>query len=168
MVVAIVAILSAVAFPSFVLTTKKFRVSGEAASFASDLQLARSEAIKRGLDVKMCPTNGATPPTCSTTSGWQNGWRIYTIASGGDTVEVKEQGKWSTASRANTDTLAGDIASPYVITFNRDGYAQGLPSAGYAIFKANASPAIPEVLKCIVLTKAGRQKILKSGEDVCS
>ena len=53
-VVAIVAILSAVAAPSFVGMTQRFRIITVASGFVGDLRLARSEAVRQGSPVSIC------------------------------------------------------------------------------------------------------------------
>ncbi len=50
-VVAIIGILAAVASPSFTSLIQNSRVLGEASAMVGDLQLARSEAIRRGQSV---------------------------------------------------------------------------------------------------------------------
>lgn len=77
--VAIIAILAGLAAPSFVQFLARQAVTSQANEFASALRTARSEALKRGLPVRVCRiANPATAtPTCATTVGdWRNGWLV--------------------------------------------------------------------------------------------
>lgn len=77
-VVAIVAILAALAAPSFTPLIERWRVRSAAESLTSNLYFARSEAIKRGGGISI--TAAAT--------GWSGGWRIA-HTSGGVTTDLQ-------------------------------------------------------------------------------
>ena len=64
-VVAIVAVLAALAGPSFTPMIERWRVRQTAEALQSSLYLARSEAIKRGGGI-----------TIDATGGWDQGWRV--------------------------------------------------------------------------------------------
>lgn len=76
-VVAIIAVLAALAGPSFTLLIERWRVRDAAESLTSSLYLARSEAIKRGGGV-----------TIDATGGWNTGWKL-THTQNGVTTDVK-------------------------------------------------------------------------------
>lgn len=71
---AIVAILAALAAPSFSNFVADVRQSSVMGELASDLHLARSESIKRNALVKVCPL--AAGNTCGGGSDWGVGWLI--------------------------------------------------------------------------------------------
>ena len=77
-VVSIVAILAALAGPSFTLLIENWRVRESAEQLQSTLHYARSEAIKRGgrVVIQKIPnnTNGCT--TASSTRAWDCGWIV--------------------------------------------------------------------------------------------
>lgn len=82
-VVAIMAILAALAGPSFAPLIERWRVRDAAETLTSSLYYARSEAIKRGGNVIIIknPNSG----TCTTATGdtqWGCGWRIFFDANG--------------------------------------------------------------------------------------
>lgn len=77
-VVAIMAILVALAAPSFTPLIERWRVRDTAETLTSSLYFARSEAIKRGGNIIIAknPNSG----TCTTATGntqWGCGWRIF-------------------------------------------------------------------------------------------
>lgn len=83
--VAVAAVLLTVAIPSFQSMTAKNRVAGLTNELGAALQLARSEAVKRGKTVTVCksadPTEAVTTttPSCSSTNTapWPNGWLVF-------------------------------------------------------------------------------------------
>lgn len=83
--IAILAIASAVAFPGF---QKAFR-GNYAATASNELlnatQIARNEAVTRGLRVSICARSALNSNTCSTATGtvsWKNGWLVFTDCNG--------------------------------------------------------------------------------------
>ena len=83
-VLAIVAILSALAAPSFKQLIQSITISGSVNTFLSDMRYARSEAVRRGGGVVMCRSDAPEDanPTCDSGSspdgnGWVSGWIIF-------------------------------------------------------------------------------------------
>ena len=72
-VIAIVAILVSVAMPSFSLLVTETRLTGEINALNSALNFSRSEAVKRGQMVSVCPISGTS---CNTTTNWTAGWQV--------------------------------------------------------------------------------------------
>jgi len=75
-VLSIVGILITIDVPSFQLIMAQNAINRATNTLVSDLNFARSEALKRGASVKLCPS---TDPytTCANTGEWQDGWIIY-------------------------------------------------------------------------------------------
>jgi type IV fimbrial biogenesis protein FimT len=77
---AVAAIVMTIGVPTFREVIRNNRIVTQTNELVTALNLARTEAIKRGIQVTMCKTNytGATPPTdCSTSAAWNDGWIIY-------------------------------------------------------------------------------------------
>ncbi len=75
-VVAILGILAAVAVPSFGDMMRKNRLSSASSALQVSLSLARSEAIKRGVD-------SVVTVAANTTAGtWTNGWTVFVDKTG--------------------------------------------------------------------------------------
>src|SRR6185312_15885064 len=68
----IAAMLMAIGVPSYRYVTYSNRVSPEINSLLGDMQYARSEAVKDGQAVSLCPAS-SNYSSCSTTSSWQSG-----------------------------------------------------------------------------------------------
>lgn len=74
--ISIAAILLSVAIPSFTPTIASNRLTTYANELVTALNLARSEAVKRGLRITLCKsTNGSS---CTGTDNWSQGWIIFT------------------------------------------------------------------------------------------
>lgn len=79
-VVAIVAILSALVGPSFRPLIERWRVRDTAESMTSTMYLARSEAIKRGGNVIIQKKDNNASLTCNNGAGptqWGCGWEVF-------------------------------------------------------------------------------------------
>ncbi len=74
-VVSVAAVLVAIAAPSFSGFINSTRQSSAAMQLVSDLNLARSEAIKRNARVLVCSRNAAGTD-CSGNASWQGGWLV--------------------------------------------------------------------------------------------
>jgi type IV fimbrial biogenesis protein FimT len=80
-VVSIAAILMAIAVPSFNATIRSNRLTSDANQFTTALNLARSEAVKRGLSVtvrkidNLSSTNGGVAAAAA--ANWENGWDVF-------------------------------------------------------------------------------------------
>lgn len=90
-VVAILGILAALAAPSFLETIKRYRVNAITDDLTSSIQLARSEAIRRRMQVGLTRTTGCGV-ALATVNDWDCGWNVFVDVdgtgafSGGDIV----------------------------------------------------------------------------------
>lgn len=78
-VLAILAILLAIAVPGYARFMNFNRVVAATNDLVAAMQLARSEAIKRGVRVSVCKTSApmAAAPSCDTAADWQQGWLVF-------------------------------------------------------------------------------------------
>jgi type IV fimbrial biogenesis protein FimT len=77
--VAVLAVVMAIAFPSFTALVNGNRLTGNANELLAALQTARSEAVTRNTTVVLCRSNNST--SCATGATW-NGWITQVVASG--------------------------------------------------------------------------------------
>jgi type IV fimbrial biogenesis protein FimT len=122
-VVSIVAILGAIAIPSYQSSIANNRVSAELDRIAMDVSFARSEAVKRGTTVALCPTAG-----CVAGAHWEAGWVVFVDPDpinplNGITTPaniIKQETAFS-----STDTLVNaDSSLGAGISFDRNGYTR--------------------------------------------
>lgn len=126
-VIAIMAIIMVFAIPSYKGLMTQNRMAGEINDLSTDIELARSAAVKQGLDVTICPSAAPTAaiPTCSATTEWNTGWITFIDIAGnqtftngnGDTL-LRVHGPFSSTDTLVFSSTAGTQDS---ITFNRMG-----------------------------------------------
>ena len=89
---AIASILITVAVPSFRTIVLDNRLSTHANDFIADIQLARSEAIKRQRNTQICisTTFANNPPTCTGGTNWTAGWIVWVDIDRDNAVDAGE------------------------------------------------------------------------------
>jgi type IV fimbrial biogenesis protein FimT len=112
-VLAIVGIAAVIGMPNLSYVISKVRMDGEINAVLSGLNLARSEAVKRGLTVSVCPSTDGT--TCAAGTNWSSGW-IVQLA--GPPTQLLQ-----TTAALSRDTLAStSAATPAYPQFTSMGY----------------------------------------------
>jgi len=112
-VLVIVGIAAVIGLPNFAYAISKARMDGEISALLSGLNLARSEAVKRGLTVSVCPSiNGST---CAAGTSWSSGWIVQ--------LDGPPSQLLQTASALSRDTLVStSAATPAYPQFSSMGY----------------------------------------------
>ena len=130
-VVALLAVISTLAAPSFrdLLAGQRVRVT--AYNIVSDLILARSEALKRGENVTLTPTSAL----------WTNGWSVN-VAS---TAQIL-------GGQGNVGNGIQFTSSPASVTFDRNGRSSAVAVVRFALSDGGSN------LRCISLDPSGRPK----------
>jgi type IV fimbrial biogenesis protein FimT len=126
MTIAIAAVVMALAMPSYRYVTNSNRIAGEINGLLGDLQFARAEAIKEGRTVSACVSTTGT--SCSGAASWENGWIVFSDPANVGVVDPNELPvlrQQSAFSGTDTFDASNGVA---VITFNREGYAVGIPN----------------------------------------
>lgn len=80
--ISIAAIMMSIAIPSFQNFLLQSRLTGHTNDLVLAMAYAKSEAVKRGINVSVCASSNSS--TCTGT--WQNGWIVRTSA--GDLLDV--------------------------------------------------------------------------------
>jgi type IV fimbrial biogenesis protein FimT len=135
--VTVLAVISALAAPSFKQLLAAQRVRVTAYNIVGDLVFARSEAVKRGENVTVTPTSSA----------WKNGWSVN-VAS---TAEVI----------GGQGSVGGGVeftASPSSVTFDRNGRTSEVTVVRFSLTDGGTHP------RCVSLDPSGRPK---SANTVC-
>lgn len=78
--VTIAGILIGLAIPSFKSTIQSNRLTTEANEFVTALNLARSEAVKRGVPVTVRKVDSNSSTNLSASANWESGWDVFTDA----------------------------------------------------------------------------------------
>jgi type IV fimbrial biogenesis protein FimT len=148
--IAVLAILSMIAVPSFREASLSSQLRSSANNFIATANFARSEAIKRGTAVTMCvSTDGSS---CAS-GGWEQGW----IVSSGTTV-LQHQ---SAAPSGFKMSAIGNIAS---LSFQ----AIGVGATPATLTVCRATPTVGSQERVVTLDATGRAWLRVTTNGVCS
>lgn len=118
----VLAILMGLAVPSFRATIAANQLTSRTNELVSALNMARSEAIRRGSRVTLCKSSTGT--SCSSTGDWEQGWVVFvdTTRSGttasidsGETVLLVQQ------AVSGSTLIKGNPALDSYVSFGADG-----------------------------------------------
>ncbi len=128
--VSVLSVLLAIAVPSFQGTIASNQLTSRTNELVSALNLARSEAIRRGARVTLCKSSSGT--ACTTSGNWEQGWiafvdttRTGTSASvdSGETVLLVQQ------AGSGTTQIKGSTNVAHYVSFGADGRPRTLAGA---------------------------------------
>jgi type IV fimbrial biogenesis protein FimT len=156
-VVSIVGILLGIGVPSFRYVTTSNRVSAEVNALLSDMQFARSEAVKQGQMVTVCPSTNQNQCDANSTT-WQNGWIVFSDINGNQQVAtaatdiLRRQSAFTSAQ----DTFVSNNGLSFA-SFNREGFATAFPvtAAGYVTITLHSTPNSTQWTRCLQLFFTG-------------
>lgn len=159
-VIVIIAILLAIGIPSYQYVISSNRISYEVNDLRSHIELARSEAQKRGLTVLLCPSSDGS--SCNDSTDWTTGWIIYTTT-GDCTAAVATVIKARIAFGSSDTAVYSPNNAQNNICFTRT----GLLSSDYSgYFSFNTSNSNSSFNRCISVSTAGRARVLRNGEAI--
>ena len=172
-VITIGAILTAFSVSSYKYVTNSNRVSTEVNSLLGDFMLARSEAVKEGVNVITCPLATGATPSCNAVATWQGGWMIFADTdndgkyTSGTDVLIRVQNAFN-----STDTFTSSDSTVQSVTFNREGFAVGLPSnaSNYITITLHTTPVIAnsQWTRCVQVTSFGGLTTEHQGKGGCT
>jgi type IV fimbrial biogenesis protein FimT len=157
-VIIIASVLMAIAVPSYRYVTYSNRVAGEVNALLGDMQFARSEAVKEGQAVTVCPSSNQT--SCAGSNTWQFGWIVFqdvnhnqTVAATTNILRVK-----AAFNGSPQDTFVSNDGLNFV-SFNREGFATSFPAAaagtGFATITLHTTPLASPWTRCLQIFTSG-------------
>jgi len=157
----VAAILIAVAVPSFGSLMSNNRISSSVSAFNQTLNLARSEAVRRGRVVSVCRSSDQA--SCTNTP-WDRGWLVW--------VDLDDDGNLSDASEvlrvrgalSSVITMVQQAPVTPSFSYNANGFLAINPGASLT-FDVCDSARTGEVGREIVIPAVGKNR---SNERVCS
>ena len=164
--VGILAILAALAAPSFQPLIDKWRVQQTVENMKSTLYYARSEAIKRGGRVGLQKNDDVADCTASTSQEWGCGWFVFVDSEG------TGNGKWN----KNKEEILQSIPPPINVNVmhssggtnikvDRYGMMSGLNAKGFAFTPKPAGTSSPAT-RSLCMASGGRIRVIE--EIPCS
>jgi type IV fimbrial biogenesis protein FimT len=148
-VMSLVAILAAIAVPSYRYVTSANRIASEGNGLLGDLQYARGEAIKEGQTVSVCVSTNGT--ACTGGANWQNGWIVFSDVNGDGVVEAGDTVLRVQATFSGSDTF-GANNNVTSVTFNREGFAA---VANGTLVTLHTAPEVTSYTRCLTIGLVG-------------
>jgi type IV fimbrial biogenesis protein FimT len=165
-VIIIMALLLAWALPSYKNLVNQYRMSDELNQIQTDVELARSSAIRTGSTVTICPTlapaSTAATPACSGNNEWNTGWIVFSDNNNDQTVDPGDAVLRVHIGITGGDTLVSEVdggAAVSTITFNQMGGTAAwggtaaAPKQGQMVL--NDSNNDTNMLRCLTISEAG-------------
>ena len=164
--VAIVSIVAATAAPSLSSLVRSIQTTSISNTFISQLQLARSEAIKRNDRVVLCKS--ATGAACANSGEWSQGWIVFHDANNnaqldsGETV-IRQEGPIYGGMR-----FSGNRNVAHYVSYMPTGVAKLVGGAFQAgTFDLCESSVQNGVVTQIVLSSTGNPRLHKAQNTPC-
>ena len=145
--IAVMAILLAIALPSFRDVFHRNEVSSASNALLASVSYARSESITRGQLVSMCPSADGASCTTSGTA-FDPGWLVYTYPAGAASANLAYNAASATLLRAIPEQSGVSIQAlgSKVITFGQQGQLEpsGTPTLEFITCYRSASSGVGE------------------------
>lgn len=159
--VVVIAIMSAVAIPTFSSVFHSNRLSSYSSSFISSAQLARGEALKTNATVTLCVSSSGVTCTNSST-GLQVGWIVFRDINGNGAVDngdsiIQVQEALSSDYRMNSSGGNSLVFQP-----------TGVGSTSSTLIICKATPSVDTNQRLIVLNSTGRVSVSSILSNSCS
>ena len=129
----VASILLTVGVPSFKTIIANNRITSQANELISGLNLARSEATKRGQRVSICSSTNGT--SCASSTNWATGWIVFNDPDGDGAVANATDIVRGWEAVTGGSTLAGSVN---FITYQGDGSANVSANINMSVPDGNA------------------------------
>ncbi len=172
-VVAIVAILVAMAVPSFNSMMMRRSVRSAALDLVSDMRYARSEALRRSLRVSVCSLAAGSTNTCAApgAANWANGWMVFSdmdantgtfnLAAGEEIIRVQQP-------PVNIATIQGVIPVNDPSSFSFEAHGRSRPSGNQTFTFTPRGAVQADAVRIVCISSQGRVRLLDEGATTCS
>jgi type IV fimbrial biogenesis protein FimT len=162
-VMSVLAIVLIVAVPGFSAVVHKNRVQSVSTQLFMSLNMARSEAVKRRRDVRVCPS--ADNRSCRDDGNWDDGWLIFEDANGSGTPQLAEIIRVIENPRTSIAVVASTSVSEY-LQFRPTGAALGNAGSTGAYRVCHAGSIVPGAI--VRISAAGRVEHDGSAQEACA
>lgn len=116
-VIAIIGIMAMIAIPNLSSFIAGRKIKDQTSAFARSINLARSEAIKRGRPVSMCRSDApeAVSPACNGNGGnWATGWLVFVDNNSNSTIDaddkvIRVQPGWTNSGQITTSAPGNNL-----------------------------------------------------------
>jgi type IV fimbrial biogenesis protein FimT len=162
---AIGAIILTQAVPSFLTTIQNSHLTTETNKLVADINIARSEAIKRGVNVIVCSTAnpslfaaGVHDPDCGGANDWDTGWIVFADDNGDGSFAVANDSLIRIGEGQATGSSVGFSTADTVISFSNDGLLNDATARSIIICDDRGTSSSRE----IIVSLTGRPRLNKT------
>jgi len=167
-VISIVAVLMALALPSFNTLLVKRSVQSAALDLVGDMRLARSEALRRSVPVTVCSLAANSTSACSVGGAtWVNGWLVFMDLNGDGVVDAADEVisvKQAPPNMASIQQNPNPGNTLPKFTYQANGWAK---AATQTLIFTPKGTVPSETVRCVVVSITGRPSVVKTGDTGC-
>lgn len=159
--ISIIAILMAIALPSFQGTLNSNRTTSQMNDLVAAFNLARNEAISRNRAITVCAANTSSgvPTNCAGSTGWNLGWMVYvdTVTNNGAPVAVAPANVLRSGSGDASIAIAANAA---FVRFSSRGEMMATANRTFTLKPANhCQPGQARQLTVRLIGRIGTQSL---------
>jgi len=157
-VIGVIAILATLATPLFSDLIRNNRMRAQVGDLMGHLAQARTEALRAGARVTLCPGSASG---CSG-STWENGWIGFIDGNSNATLDSGETTILAASALAGGNTLRSSTFATYV-AFRHDGASVTTAGAGQSgVFALCDSRGFGGKARAVVISATGRTKVMEA------
>ena len=170
LVLAMMAVVTSLAAPSFRSLWVKRSVLLAAEALLSDFRYARSEALKRVRPVLVCQSSDGRSCTRNS-SAWADGWLVFVDSNGSAQVDAANaDGPAEELLRVQPAlpalaSIVSNVSTGHSITYQATGFAK---SAAQTMLFKPAGSELPDSIRALCISLQGRARLGPAGADSCS
>ncbi len=154
MAITVMAILMAIAVPSFKDASLSSQLRASASDLAASAYLARSEALKRNAVVTLCMSSDGE--NCAASGGWQQGWVVRIATAPPTTAPLKAQPAAPSGLRITAGGITSLFFQPTVV---------GTTAATFTVCRATSTVGREE--RVVTIDATGRPWITRTTNAAC-
>ncbi|HEY9098821.1 MAG TPA: GspH/FimT family pseudopilin [Thiobacillus sp.] len=153
---AVGAILLMIAIPGYAYLVKTNKLAAVTNTLVTSIQLARSEAIKRGVRVTVCKSNSAlmAVPSCNPSAEWHHGWLVFVDEGTRGVVDLSDTLLWAQDSAPDATNIISNNFDRY-ISYLPSGASQGSNGLSNGTIRV----CVSGVQRKIIINTAGRPRL---------
>ncbi len=159
---AIAAILMTVAVPSFTESIRSNRLTTTNNEFLASLNLARSEAIKRGASVTVRKVDNNSFSNLGAGANWENGWDVFTDVDNDGNFDAGTDVPIRTYQSVPVNfTLRGNNIFPSFISFTSTGLSNNAATGSFTLCDNTDGDNLPQAntARFILVNSVGRPRM---------
>ncbi len=157
----LIGIIAGLVVPNFRSVIQNNRLTTQANTLLTDLNFARSEAIKRASGIGFC--RSTTGAACSNAGNWENGWLIF--------ADIDNSGGWSAGDEplrfqrplGGTNTLRANAAITDPIILGARGVSNTAAGAGFQLCDERGT----NFGKSILISRIGQIRVDGNAPAAC-